>query len=477
MPANTHSASTRGTGRDAAPGPLGVLAPKVAAAMLAAALTIPLVGTAVSAQDDAFDPMRYAGCTVNIAMVAGERDELGLQDLESDIEAETGINIELTTLEQNTLIESIDQNLRADESAFDIMHILGFSVAGTVGAGLFEELTDYVADPSRVPADYDFADFPPGVLEYQGYFDVENGEFGGDDLYLIPGIHSGSVLLFYRQDLLDAAGVAVPTTWAEYLAAAEALTTEDIAGSAMIGANDVSGMLVDWYTRFITMGGEMASGSKADGTLEVNLDSPEGVAALQNMIDVLPFSPAGVTQYGFTEALDAFAVGKVAMWPAWSTIAGGLYGEDSLVADSVAVAAMPADDGNPRGIRGGWGLGIPANLSQEQKDCAFHILTYITSSEFEKHQVLNYQTDPNRSSTGADAAIAEALPFVPVGVAATESAQILEIANIPETFEIVGAIAREINLALTGAQDAEAAMAAAQAAATAILQRAGHQAG
>lgn len=474
MRPSIHSAGARGTGKSTSLGPLGGLAPKLTAAMLAAALTVPLVGTAVAAQDDAFDPMRYAGCTVRIAMVAGERDELGLQDLEPDIEAETGINIELTTLEQNTLIETIDQNLRADESAYDIMHVIGFSVAGTVGANLFEELTDYMADPLRVPADYDFADFPPGVLEYQGYFDVETGEFGGDNLYLIPGIHSGSVLLFYRKDLLEAAGIEVPTTWTEYLAAAEALTTDDVAGSVMVGANDVSAMLVDWYTRFITMGGQLTSGSKAERTLQVHLDSPEGVAALQNMIDVLPFSPAGVTQYGFTEALDAFAVGKVALWPAWSTIAGSLYGEDSLVADTVAVALMPADDGNPRGIRGGWGLGIPANLPQEQKDCAFQILMYITSADFEKYQVLNYQTDPNRSSTGADPVIAEALPFVPLGVATTESAQILELANIPETFEIVGAIAREINLALTGAQDAETAMAAAQAAATAILVRGGH---
>ena len=73
------------------------------------------------------------------------------------------------------------------------------------------------------------------------------------------------MLLFYRQDLLDAAGIEVPTTWTEYLAAAEALTTDDVAGSAMVGANDVSNMLVDWYTRFITMGGELTSGSKADG--------------------------------------------------------------------------------------------------------------------------------------------------------------------------------------------------------------------
>lgn len=444
--------------------------------MMAAAMAVPLVGTSVFAQDDAFDPMRYAGCTVNIALVDGERDEKGLQDLEGDIEAETGINIELTTLDLGTLLQSNTQNLTADESAFDIMHVLGFSVAGTVGAGLFEPLNDYLADPSRVPADYDINDFPAGQLEYTGFFTPETGEFGGDTQYLIPGIHSGSVLLFYRSDLLDAAGIEVPTTWAEYVAAAEALNTEDVAGSAMVGANDVSNFLVDWYSRYITMGGELTSGSAADGTLEIHVDSPEGVAALQNMIDVLPYSPAAVTQYGFTEALDAFSVGKVAMWPAWATIAGALYGPDSLVADSVAVAPMPAEDGNPRGIRGGWGLGIPANLTQEQKDCAFHLLTYITSAEFEKYQVLNYQTDPNRISTGADPEIAAALPYIPAAVGAIETAQILEVANIPETFEIVGEVAREVNLALAGAKDAETAMADAQAAATAILVRQGYQA-
>jgi ABC-type glycerol-3-phosphate transport system substrate-binding protein len=135
---------------------------------------------------------------------------------------------------------------------------------------------------------------------------------------------------------------------------------------------------------------------------------------------------------------------------------------------------MPADDGNPRGIRGGWGLGIPKNLTQEQKDCAWLLLTQITSKDFEKYQVMTYQTDPNRISTGSDPEIAAALPYIPAAVAAIESAQILEVANIPQTFEIVGAVAREINLALTGAQDAATAMANAQTAAEAILKAGGH---
>ena len=136
---------------------------------------------------------------------------------------------------------------------------------------------------------------------------------------------------------------------------------------------------------------------------------------------------------------------------------------------------MPAEDGNPRSIRGGWGLGIPANQSQEAKDCAWHILTQITSKEFNKYQVLNYQTDPNRSSTADDQEIVAALPYIPEAVAALESAQFLEFVDLPETFEIAGAVAREINLALTESKDAATAMTDAQTAVDAILQRQGYQ--
>ncbi len=443
---------------------------------MSAAMLVSTIGPSVVRAQSAgtFDPMACAGKTVRIALVDGERDDSGLRDKEAEIEAATGLNIELTTMALGALLESNNQVLRAPESAFDIVHVLGFSVAGTAGAGLFEPLQPYLDDPARTPADYDFADFPEGQLEYTGYFDVDTGEFGGDDLYLIPGIHSGSAILFYRKDLLAAAGIAVPTTWAEYLAAAQQLTTADVAGSAMVGANDVSAMLVDWYSRFITMGGQLTSGSKADKTLTTNLDSPAAIAALQNMIDLLPYSPSAVTSYGFTEALDAFQTGKVALWPAWATIAGALYGPDSPVKDSVAVAPMPADDGNSRAVRGGWGLGIPKNLTQEQKDCAWLLITQITSRDFEKYQVSTYQTDPNRISTATDPEIVAALPYIPTAVAAIEGAQILEVANIPQTFEIVGAIAREINLALTGAQDAATAMANAQAASVEILKKGGH---
>ena len=240
-----------------------------------AALTAAPSSGAVSAAPSAapaFDPKKYAGEKVRIILVDGERDEAGLKDKISEIKDTMGIEVELTTLALGALLESNNKNLTAPESAFDVMHVLGFSVAGTVGAGHFSEIGPWVADPTRTPADYDLADFPDGQLTYCGKFDVASGEFGGDKLYLIPGVHSGSCILFYRKDLFDAASVAVPKTWDEYLAAAKKLHTKDVAGNSMIGANDVSLFLVDWYTRFITMGGKFTSGSKGNKTLTTNLD-------------------------------------------------------------------------------------------------------------------------------------------------------------------------------------------------------------
>ena len=424
----------------------------------------------------AFDPMRYAGQTVSVLLVDGERDDSGLRDKIGEIKEMLGIDVEVSTLALGALLESNNQNLRADQSAFDIAHILGFSVAGTVGAGLLTPLNDFVADPARTPADFDLADFPAGALDYCGYFDVEAAQFGGDDLYLIPGIHSGSVIMYYRPDLYEEAGLEVPTNWEDYLANAEALHQGDVSGTSMIGANDVSLFLVDWYSRFITMGGQLMNGAPATQDFEPNLTSEAAVRALQHMVDCTAFSPSGVTSYGFTESVDAFSVGNVGHMICWSTIGGSVFDpETSRVSDTVDVAVMPADSGQtPRAVRGGWGLGIPNNLPDERKDVAWHLLTYLASKEFEQYQVATYKTDPNRLSTFENAELVAELPYLPIAGAAAETAQILETAIIPENFELVGEAAREFNLALTGSQTAEEACAHAQDSWAAILQRAGH---
>ena len=240
----------------------------------------------------------------------------------------------------------------------------------------------------------------------------------------------------------------------------------------MIGANDVSLFLVDWYTRFITMGGKLTTGNKNDQGPDHEPHQPESVRALQHMIDCVPFAPIGVTSYGFTESLDAFSTGNVAMMVCWATIGGCVYNpEPSKVSDKAEVAAVPADAGQtPRAIRGGWGLGIPKNLPERAqgprvaRDDVHHIGRRSTSTKFARHR-------PTR--TAARRSMPELVAKHPLSAGRRRGGPERpdpRDRHIPQTFEIVGEAAREFNLALdrnTGRGDG---MQEAQDASVAILQ-------
>lgn len=476
------------TGRTGGPGMARRLAVVGLSAMFAACTTAGTPGPTATPGGTEASPTAaakpYEGTTIRMNVVAGERNAEGVRDKIGEIKERFGIDLQVTDLALGDLIAKNAETLRAPQSEYEIVHVLGFTVAGTAGAGLLERLNPYVEDPNKTPPDYDFpGDFPDGQLNYAGYFDIDSQQFGGDDLYLIPGIHSGSVILFYRKDLFDTAGLEAPKTWDDYLAAAEALNwdrlefpTDEVAGNSMVGANDVSLFLVDWYTRFLGMGGTLMTGSPQAKNFTPQLTSEPAVRALQHMIDSAKFAPAAVTTYGFTESVDAMSTGKVAMTLMWSTIAGSLYDPaSSQISDSIAVATVPADPGQVgRAVRGGWGLGIPKNADPAKKDAAWAVLTYLTGKEFNDYQVATYQTDPNRRSTFSNPELVQKLRYLPVAGEAAESAQILELATIPETFELVGEAAREFNLALAGEQTAEEACQKAQAAWETILRRQGY---
>ena len=90
-------------------------------------------------------------------------------------------------------------------------------------------------------------------------------------------------------------------------------------------SGDVSLFLVDFWTRFTALGGELMSGSPQTKDFTPNLTGAESVGALQHMIDSTKFAASGVTQYDFTASVDAFAAGKTAMMLMWATIGGTVF--------------------------------------------------------------------------------------------------------------------------------------------------------
>jgi ABC-type glycerol-3-phosphate transport system substrate-binding protein len=298
----------------------------------------------------------------------------------------------------------------------------------------------------------------------------------GSDVYGVPAIHSGSVIYFYRKDLFEAAGLQPAKTWEEFKAAAMKLHSDEVAGCSFIGANDFSLATVDWYTRFITTGGKLMSGEPSQKNFMPQLTSPEAVGALQMLIDVLPYAPKNVTQYGFAENVDGFSTGKIAQMIFWSTIAGPIFSQDnSMVADKTGTASVPAAPGQtPRAIQGGWGVGIPKNIDPEKRGAAWRALTWISNKAMNKYVIKQYQIDANRTSAFTDPDLVAEFPYLPASLAAIENADTIPTSRIPEFFQMNDMMNVEFNKALIGAQDAKTACANVQAQWEDVLRKAGH---
>lgn len=429
-----------------------------------------------SGSSGTYDPKKYAGTELHILMTGDENDHRALGDQLSALQAETGIKLTITAPALTPLINKTLENLKASKSDFELIEYLGFLTTQQVGGGYFEKLNPYLNDPAETPPDYDFNDLIKANLNNVGYFDLAAKKRGGGDLYGIPGLHSGSVIYFYRKDLFAQAGLQPAKTWDEFKAAAVKLNSSGVAGCSFIGANDFSLATVDWYTRFITTGGKLMSGSPQDKNFKPNLTSPEAVGALQMLIDLLPYAPKNVTQYGFSQNVDGFSTGKIAQMIFWSTIAGPVFNPDnSKVADKTGTAQVPSGAGHkPSAILGGWGVGIPKNADPAKKKAAWRALTWMTSKKFNNYEEDKYQIDASRTSTFNDPALVKKFPYLPDAGAADSSAQVIETSIIDEFFEMNAIMNVEFNKALIGGQSASAACASVQSQWEAVLRKGGH---
>jgi ABC-type glycerol-3-phosphate transport system substrate-binding protein len=160
-----------------------------------------------------------------------------------------------------------------------------------------------------------------------------------DSVYAIP-VDSGPMGMFYRQDLLDAAGIPVPTTWAEFATAAQQM--KDSGSSALF---------TDWYTNF----GYFTHALLAQGGWEpfdfdlsnpdeigVDIDSEEGRAVLQYWFDLIDAGLIDTEDRGTTDYQAKLVNGGYATYIAAAWGQKNLLGVDSTDPAAVwRIAPLP----------------------------------------------------------------------------------------------------------------------------------------
>ena len=149
--------------------------------------------------------------------------------------------------------------------------------------------------------------------------------------------------MWYRKDLLEAAGLSVPTTWAEFAEAAKALTKDGVYGCSFpCGSNDLMG------TRFLNFYVRRGGGSLLTDELKADLTSDLAIEGINYWLDIYEnCSPKDSVNYAVLDQANLFYQGKTAFDFNSGFQIGGVETNSPDLVDQIDCAPLPkinADD-------------------------------------------------------------------------------------------------------------------------------------
>ncbi len=365
----------------------------------ATALATLMTGAAIA---NPYEP--YEGTTLIVNFPSHPHYNAVMQVL-PEFTAETGIEVEVDMLPYLDLRERQTLELALDEGAYDLIAYVVFSKADYVYADQLENLAKYFMNPRLADPNYDAGDLIDGYVQNIGVAGGEKGYLPGPtgSLYGLPFGAETSVL-FYRKDIFDKHGLAVPDTYAELLDLACRIPELE-PGMGGVASRAASGHQAShaFLLHLAPLGGRVF-----DAAWHPIINNEAGVAAAEALKKIVECGPEGSSAFGPAEAANAFAQGQAAMF--LDSIAFAADFQDpskSKVVGNVGYAMHPMAE-ERASQTGGFGLGIPKNA--EHKEAAFLLMQWLTS----KHGDLAVAMaggNPSRFSTYQDAGLNEKYPW------------------------------------------------------------------
>ncbi|MEZ5667211.1 MAG: ABC transporter substrate-binding protein [Alphaproteobacteria bacterium] len=222
--------------------------------------------------------------------------------------------------------------------------------------------------------------------------------------------------LYYRTDLLEKYGQAVPTTWAEMTAAAQTIMDGERAagndgfyGFVFQGA-PYEGLTCDALEWVKSNGGGQII--EADG--EISINNPNAAAALEMAKAwVGTIAPEGVLSYKEEDARGVWQTGNAAFMRNWPYAFSLGNGDDSAVKGLFDVAPLPVGESGDTSAAtlGGWNLAV--SKYSQNPDAAIDLALFLASAEVQKQNALQGSRLPTIISLYDDPDIAAQQPIIP----------------------------------------------------------------
>lgn len=401
-----------------------------------------LLGTTVLAQDGSL-----AGTQLTVLIHPTLYGALGGENgLIAEFEEMTGATIEIVTAPIPEHTEKALVEFIAQRGTYDVIAMQTSDMMANF-TPFFLPLDDYLAEDAE---EMQWDDFIEAMRDW--------GLVDGQQLG-VP-FRAGTQMLYYRKDLLEEAGIEVPTTLDELMAAAHALTqdtdgdgTTDIYGFVQRGKAPAE-IAHDWLTSFYSAGGDFFD---AEG--QCGFNSPAGIQATEQWIELYTSGvyPPDVFAWGRDDYITALQQGRAAMGIYVSSYWERLIDpNDSLYADQIGWALPPTNPGVPEGRSRGGGWLFTINRFSEEPDASWELIKYLTSVENHERSAIEFGNGPVRTSTFESEAYQELFPLAADWLIGTgnsvsdpaidQHAQILEILSV------------EITAAMQGRKSAEQTM-------------------
>lgn len=365
-----------------------------------------------------------------------------LEEVISKFEEETNIEVEIITAPYHSLREKVTIALEGDKGAYDVMTVPGEWLGGWAAAGFLVPIEEI--EPIETA----------GLFPGQAALFKYNGK-----LYTLP-YYNNVQFLFYRKDLAEEKGLAIPSDLEAFVEFAKKLTLDidgdgkiDVYGAMVPGAP--TGHLTSEFTQMIwSFGGDIF-----DEKGNPYFNSEAGIKALKFLRDLCyeyKVVPPWFLEMRVDTAQEDFMRGALATCYHYTSFVPIVSDPSkSLVHDKWAIAPRPGI-----ALGSGWSFGIASG--SKHKNEALALIKYITSPENMKKIFVEAGLLPSKQSVLLDEDIIEKEPLAPVFYEAILQSKPYPPVAIPEWAQVENILYTEVNHALARTKEVEQALADAE---------------
>jgi len=338
---------------------------------------------------DVVSSVRFLGPDTDAYVASVERHA-------AEFEEQMGITLDVRIVPSDLYFSNAIHHLLDGEDAADVYMSGPVLVWEHLAAGFVQPLDELLEHSSE---SYDAGDLVERLLACNRWSGRFGDPLGEGPLLEIP-VNCESYNVAYVPAVLEAAGLEVPTTWADYFAAARTVverTEGRVGGFGQRGTGAWHTMYTGFATQFWSYG---ASDFEAG---RCALASPASLQATSDFLAALRASgpPDWLEQRWYELALD-FAKGRYALLVDSDHYVA--YFEDAAYSTLVGEIGYAPPPLGPTGLRRPnlWTWSVVMNSRVRDRDAAWRLVEWATGKEFLHRSVFEGNMNPTRTSIWDD---------------------------------------------------------------------------